>query len=149
MVGAFRARSRRAGTDQTVHSAKSWLSNSEADRTARILPWDSQEEGHVLFAGGSFYTLLAHLKNNWERAEVCRSQASTLRLNGSRQLRRGGASDCLKPPDAGIAELTMLEEPAAAFYAWIAAHFARSNKELFDGQVVLVCDVGGGDGRSP
>ena len=33
---------------KTVHSAKSWLSNSEADRTARILPWDSQEEGRVL-----------------------------------------------------------------------------------------------------
>ena len=46
--------------------------------------------------------------------------------------------------DAGIEELTLLEEPAAAFYAWIAGHLARSNKELFDGQVVLVCDVGGG-----
>ena len=33
---------------QTVHSAKSWLSNSEADRTAKILPWDSNEAGRVL-----------------------------------------------------------------------------------------------------
>ncbi len=46
--------------------------------------------------------------------------------------------------DAGIEKLTLLEEPAAAFYAWIAGHLSRSNKELFDGQTVLVCDVGGG-----
>src|SRR5215831_4745766 len=31
-----------------VHSAKSWLSNSDVDRTAKILPWDSQETGRVL-----------------------------------------------------------------------------------------------------
>ena len=46
--------------------------------------------------------------------------------------------------EAGLERVTLLEEPAAAFYAWIAGHLARSNKELFDGQTVLVCDVGGG-----
>ena len=40
--------------------------------------------------------------------------------------------------------LTLIEEPAAAFYSWIANNFARSRKLLFDGQIVLVCDVGGG-----
>src|SRR5437762_2500591 len=45
---------------------------------------------------------------------------------------------------AGIPKLTLLEEPAAAFYSWIANNFARSRKLLFDGQIVLVCDVGGG-----
>src|SRR5208283_4245543 len=33
---------------------------------------------------------------------------------------------------------------AAAFYSWIANHLAQSQKSLFDGQLVLVCDVGGG-----
>jgi hypothetical protein len=46
--------------------------------------------------------------------------------------------------DAGIPRLTLLEEPAAAFYSWIANNFNRSRKLLFDGQIVLVCDVGGG-----
>ena len=40
--------------------------------------------------------------------------------------------------------LTLIEEPAAAFYSWIANNFTRSRKLLFDGQIVLVCDVGGG-----
>src|SRR5207237_35937 len=46
--------------------------------------------------------------------------------------------------EAGIDKLTLLEEPAAAFYSWIANDLARSRKNLFDGQTVLVCDVGGG-----
>ncbi len=46
--------------------------------------------------------------------------------------------------DAGIEKLTLVEEPAAAFYSWIANHLAQSQKSLFDGQLVLVCDVGGG-----
>ncbi len=33
---------------KSVHSAKSWLSNPEVDRTAKILPWDAQEAGRVL-----------------------------------------------------------------------------------------------------
>ena len=33
---------------KSVHSAKSWLSNPEVDRTAKILPWDAQEGGRVL-----------------------------------------------------------------------------------------------------
>ena len=46
--------------------------------------------------------------------------------------------------DAGLEKLTLLEEPAAAFYSWIANNLAQSRKKLFDGQIVLVCDVGGG-----
>ena len=46
--------------------------------------------------------------------------------------------------EAGIENLTLIEEPAAAFYSWIANHLTQSQKSLFDGQVVLVCDVGGG-----
>ena len=37
-----------------------------------------------------------------------------------------------------------IEEPAAAFYSWIANNLTQSQKSLFDGQIVLVCDVGGG-----
>src|SRR5207245_3570618 len=46
--------------------------------------------------------------------------------------------------EAVLTKLTLLEEPVAAFYSWIANDLARSQKNLFDGQTVLVCDVGGG-----
>jgi len=130
---------------KTVHSAKSWLSNSEADRTAKILPWDSQEEGRVLSPVEASTRYLAYLRDSWERAKgsPLNTQQVVLTVPASfdeeaRELTVQAARE------AGIENLTLLEEPAAAFYAWIASHLSRSNKELFDGQIVLVCDVGGG-----
>src|SRR5258708_20385501 len=32
---------------KSVHSAKSWLSNPEVDRTPKILPWDAQQAARV------------------------------------------------------------------------------------------------------
>jgi hypothetical protein len=48
--------------------------------------------------------------------------------------------------DAHFANLTLIEEPIACFYAWMAAQHrpGRRRDRLEDGQVVLVCDVGGG-----
>ena len=130
---------------KTVHSAKSWLSNSEADRTAKILPWDSQEEGRILSPVEASTRYLAHLAQSWKKTKgsSLADQQVVLTVPASfdeeaRELTVQAARD------AGIENLSLLEEPAAAFYAWIATHLAKSNKELFDGQIVLVCDVGGG-----
>jgi hypothetical protein len=130
---------------KTVHSAKSWLSNSEADRTAKILPWDASEEGRMLSPVEASSRYLAHLRDSWERAKGSPLASEQLVLTvpasfdeEARELTVQAAQD------AGLEKLTLLEEPAAAFYAWIAAHLSRSNKELIDGQIVLVCDVGGG-----
>ena len=30
---------------KSIYAAKSWLSNAQVDRTAKILPWDAQEAG--------------------------------------------------------------------------------------------------------
>jgi hypothetical protein len=145
VVGAFARDQGSLVPTKTVHSAKSWLSNSEADRTAKILPWDSAEEGRVLSPVEASTRYLAHLRSAWEhtKGSAIAEQQVVLTVPASfdeeaRELTVQAAND------AGISNLTLLEEPAAAFYAWIAAHLARSNKELFDGQTVLVCDVGGG-----
>lgn len=145
VVGAYAREQGALTPTKTVHSAKSWLSNSEADRTAKILPWDSQEEGRVLSPVEASTRYLAHLSSAWqkEKGSSLGEQQVVLTVPASfdeeaRELTVQAARE------AGITNLTLLEEPAAAFYAWIAGHLARSNKELFDGQTVLVCDVGGG-----
>ncbi len=46
--------------------------------------------------------------------------------------------------DAGLEKVTLLEEPLAALYAWIAAHPRLPMSTLGEGALVLVCDVGGG-----
>ena len=130
---------------QSVHSAKSWLSNPDVDRTAKILPWDAQEAGRVLSPVEVATRILKHLADAWAKAQGSSVGEHPVVLTvpasfdeEARELTVTAARD------AGIEKLTLLEEPAAAFYSWIANDLARSQKNLFDGQNVLVCDVGGG-----
>jgi molecular chaperone DnaK (HSP70) len=128
-----------------VHSAKSWLSNPGVDRNAKILPWDAPEGARVLSPVDVSARFLAKIREAWEAAQKSPIGEHDIVLTvpasfdeEARELTVQAAQE------AGIAHLTLLEEPAAAFYSWIANNFARSRKLLFDGQVVLVCDVGGG-----
>jgi molecular chaperone DnaK (HSP70) len=129
-----------------VHSAKSWLSNSEVDRTAKILPWDAGEGGRVLSPVEVSTRFLSAIREAWDssgRFGPLTEHDVVLTVPASfdeeaRELTVKAAED------AGLPKLTLIEEPAAAFYSWIANNFARSRKLLFDGQVVLICDVGGG-----
>jgi hypothetical protein len=130
---------------KSVHSAKSWLSNPEVDRTAKILPWDAQEAGRVLSPVEVSTRIVKCMTDAWtkERGSPIADHNVVLTVPASfdeeaRELTVAAARD------AGIEKLTLLEEPAAAFYSWIANDLARSQKNLFDGQIVLVCDVGGG-----
>src|SRR6185436_18999654 len=46
---------------------------------------------------------------------------------------------------AGLTQVTLVEEPQAAFYAWIDVNDTAARKRaLAPGERVLVCDVGGG-----
>ena len=46
--------------------------------------------------------------------------------------------------EAGLPGVRLLEEPQAAFYAWLAAQGDGWRKRVKVGDLVLVCDVGGG-----
>src|ERR1700691_648256 len=50
---------------KSVHSAKSWLSNPEVDRRAKILPWDAQDAGRVLSPVEVSTKILAKLAEAW------------------------------------------------------------------------------------
>ena len=45
---------------------------------------------------------------------------------------------------AGLERVTLLEEPQAAFYAWLQSQGDDWRKRIKVGDLVLVCDVGGG-----
>jgi molecular chaperone DnaK (HSP70) len=128
-----------------VHSAKSWLSNPDVDRTAKILPWDSQETGRVLSPVEVSARFLAKFREEWDRTQSGPLAAQDIVLTVPASFDEEARElTVMAARDAGIARLTLLEEPAAAFYSWIANNLAQSRKKLFDGQTVLVCDVGGG-----
>src|SRR5580692_5675664 len=145
-IGAYAREQGALVPTKSVHSAKSWLSNPEVDRTATILPWDAQEGGRVLSPVEVSNAIISHIRDAWNQAHPnapLSAQDVVLTVPASfdeeaRELTVQAARD------AGIEKLTLVEEPAAAFYSWIANHLAQSQKSLFDGQLVLVCDVGGG-----
>ncbi len=145
LVGAYARDQGALVPTKSVHSAKSWLSNQEVDRTAKILPWDAQESGRVLSPVEVSTRILKNLGDAYQQkfGEPITAQDVVLTVPASfdeeaRELTVAAARE------AGIENLTLLEEPAAAFYSWIANDLARSRKSLFNGQNVLVCDVGGG-----
>ena len=128
-----------------VHSAKSWLSNPDVDRTAKILPWDSQETGRVLSPVEVSARFIAKFREEWDRAKGAPLAGQDIVLTVPASFDEEARElTAMAAREAGIEKLTLLEEPAAAFYSWIANNLAQSRKKLFDGQIVLVCDVGGG-----
>ncbi len=130
---------------KSVHSAKSWLSNPDVDRTAKILPWDAQEGGRIYSPVEVSTRILKHIAEAWAQKHGSsigeHSVVLTVPASFDEEARE---LTVMAAREAGIEKLTLLEEPAAAFYSWIANDLARSQKSLFDGQTVLVCDVGGG-----
>jgi len=130
---------------KSVNSAKSWLSNPAVDRTAKILPWDAQEGGRVLSPVEVSTRILKHLADAWQKRQGSAIAEHNVTLTVPASFDEEARElTVMAAREAGIEKLTLLEEPAAAFYSWIANDLTRSQKSLFDGQTVLVCDVGGG-----
>ncbi|HLH37974.1 MAG TPA: Hsp70 family protein [Bryobacteraceae bacterium] len=144
-VGVFAREQGALVPTKSVHSAKSWLSNPEVDRTAKILPWDAQEGGRVLSPVEVSTRILNHLAVAWTAQHHSPIAEHNVVLTVPASFDEEARElTVMAAREAGIENLTLLEEPAAAFYSWIANDLARSRKNLFDGQTVLVCDVGGG-----
>ncbi len=149
-----------------VSSAKSWLSHTGVDRNAPILPWrgavsapDADDAEHAEGAARvspveASARYLAHIRDAWNAAHPdapLAAQEVMLTVPASfdavaRELTVSAARQ------AGLDNVTLLEEPQAAFYAWLAEHSrARGaasdtdwRQQLVPGDVVLVCDIGGG-----
>jgi hypothetical protein len=45
---------------------------------------------------------------------------------------------------AGLRQVTLLEEPLAAFYSWLMRHEKNWSDHVRPGELILICDVGGG-----
>ena len=144
-VGAYARDQGALVPTKCVHSAKSWLSNPDVDRTAKILPWDAQEGGRIYSPVDVSAKVLKHLATAWQEQHGSPVAEHSVVLTVPASFDEEARELTVQAArDAGIEKLTLLEEPAAAFYSWIANDLARSQKSLFDGQTVLICDVGGG-----
>jgi hypothetical protein len=146
IVGAFAQRRGAEVPARLVSSAKSWLSHAEAERTGRILPWGSPDDVRKLSPVEASAVYLSHIRQAWDHGfpetpladqEVLLTVPASFDP-GARELTVRAARD------AGLPQVTLLEEPQAALYAWVDANGERWRETLAVGDVVLVCDVGGG-----
>jgi molecular chaperone DnaK (HSP70) len=128
-----------------VTSAKSWLSYAGVDRTAEILPVAAPEGGRRVSPVAASAAYLRHLREAWEAKHPEAPFAGHQVLVTvpasfdpvARELTLKAAEQ------AGYGEVILLEEPQAAFYAWVAGNPAW-REQVRVGDVILVVDVGGG-----
>ena len=136
--------------DRLITSAKSWLSNIHIDARQKSLPWNSDINEEKLSAFDCSRRYLEHLKEGFLYAERRMGREWNL-SDGVIVLTVPASFDevarnlTAEAADAaGLGKVILLEEPQAAFYAWISQAAKEWRTQVGPGDVVLVCDVGGG-----
>ena len=148
VVGTY-ARDRGAQVPgRLVSSSKSWLSHPGVDRRSQLLPQGADAEAPRISPLEAAARILGQIRQGWDEAHAHEeitlgAQAVTLTVPASfdaaaRELTVQAAAQ------AGLANLTLLEEPQAALYAWVEAAGDEWRKHVRPGDVILVVDVGGG-----
>jgi molecular chaperone DnaK (HSP70) len=133
-----------------VTSAKSWLCHSGVDRAAALLPWAAPPDVPRISPVEASARYVRHLVESWnhvmaaDRAEDrLQHQAVVLTVPASfDDVARNLTVEAAR--QAGLENLTLLEEPQAAFYCWLATHSGTESAALKPGSLCVIVDVGGG-----
>ena len=136
-----------------ISSAKSWLCHVGVDRTAPILPWGADDKNGDLQKMSPLEVsaqYLLHIRQAWNASMAQDKPEYTLEnqdilLTVPASFDAAARDLTVQAADrAGLVSVTLLEEPQAACYAWIEAAGEQWRKQVRVGDVILVCDVGGG-----
>lgn len=133
-----------------VSSAKSWLSHAAVDRTAPILPWGASADIPKVSPVEASMRYLQHMREAWD-TYIAAGQEESAFANQLIILTVPASFDevareltITAAHQAGITRAVLVEEPLAAFYHWLWEHEADWQSQMRDGQLILICDVGGG-----
>ena len=133
-----------------VSSAKSWLCHPGVDREAEILPWGAPAGARKISPVEASADFLRHIRDAWNfefagEDETKRLEAQEVVLTVPASFDEAARElTVLAAKQGGLEHLTLLEEPQAAFYCWIVSHQEGWQKEVRAGELILVCDIGGG-----
>ncbi len=130
--------------DRLVASAKSWLCHPHADRRGPILPWGSTTVEKKLSPLEVSREILSHLLANIRTANPATTLEHAVITVPASFDEVARALTLEAATQAGLGEVTLLEEPQAAFYAWLENQGNAWRKQVKSGDIILVCDVGGG-----
>jgi hypothetical protein len=133
-----------------VTSAKSWLCHPGADRKAPILPFRAGDTDRKISPLEACVRYLKHFAEAWNQSVAKgmsehRLEAQEIILTVPASFDAAARELTIEAARAaGFEHLTLLEEPQAAFYAWLDGHGEEWRKQVSVGDLVLVADVGGG-----
>lgn len=128
-----------------VTSAKSWLSNQNVDPTQALLPLTAPDGVKRISPVEASREYLVHLRSAWDaRHPEAKFDNQSVLITvpasfdpAARELTQRAAQL------AGYPEAVIIEEPQAAFYAWIERN-ANWREQVKPGDLILVVDIGGG-----
>jgi hypothetical protein len=128
-----------------VSSAKSWLSHGGVDRTAPILPYRAPEGVPKYSPVDASRRYLDHLRHAWDsKMPDAPFTEQHVLVTVPASFDAVARDLTLKAAEqAGYRNITLLEEPQAAFYAWIERH-SDWRERVAVGDLILVVDIGGG-----
>ncbi len=146
VVGIFARDRSQEVPGRAISSAKSWLCNEFVDRASDLLPWGGDDDIAKISPVEASRRYLEHIRRCWDRSHPQHpmgEQETIVTLPASfDELARRLTIQAAEM--AGIRKLFLIEEPQAAFYAWLARHESDWTKKIQAGQSILVCDIGGG-----
>jgi len=149
-VGEFARQHGARVPGRLVSSAKSWLCHAGVDRSAPLLPWSAPPDVARISPVEASARYLQHMVESWNHTmagnrpeDQFQQQAVVLTVPASfDDVARNLTVEAARK--AGIENFTLLEEPQAAFYCWLAMHSPQEAAQLKPGARCLVVDVGGG-----
>lgn len=147
-VGEFARERARETPGRVISSAKSWLTHTGVDRRSEMLPVGAPADIEKISPVESAWRYLDHLSEAWAFAQ---QKGSAPPLVDQQIVITVPASFDAAARDltieaayaAGMEDVTLLEEPQAALYAWIEQN-SNFRELIAPGDIVLVIDVGGG-----
>jgi hypothetical protein len=131
-----------------VASAKSWLAHSAVDRHEPFLPWGAASTDSRISPVDASARYLIHIRDAWNatiasKTEAARFERQSIVLTVPASFDEDARELTVEAAQAAqLGNITLLEEPIAAFYAWLAEQEQETG--LQDDEIALVCDVGGG-----
>ncbi len=133
-----------------VSSAKSWLCHTGVDRKTPILPFRAGDADRKVSPLDACVRFLKHLAEAWNHTMAKgiaenRLEAQDVILTVPASFDAAARELTVEAARAaGLEHLTLLEEPQAAFYAWLDGQGENWRKQVSVGDLVLVADLGGG-----
>jgi hypothetical protein len=134
-----------------VSSAKSWLCHPGVDRKSALLPFNSPPEVPKVSPVEASARYLAHIRESWNHVKAVEGKAQDRFENQEVFITCPASFDAVAREltmdaarQAGCENVTLLEEPQAAFYSWLQSAGDDWRSRVKVGDVVLVCDIGGG-----